>query len=403
MQHLLQNLLQRWEQAFDEPEALFHYKSLVKTILYADGLRFDLEKFDRNSFPSGGPMSNEKDGIEPRALHEYGFNADGFPCYVTFRHDYNEITWEGLYSYSDTFVEYVEYCLNTGVPSAIQRVIYQGKRKVSYQSISINGRGSAYSRAQMSKEEIIHKIKNDDFSIISTVTQFHYDFTKIKKATNIHITPSIGQFSSYDEYTYDENQNLDAIRRFFEEGNNRLIYCKVPEGMSAESIIENVAQEMAKSISEALAQQDIEEPIAFLELNYHYADNYIPLLVWKTAREVEDQLANNEFEFINEYHDAIQPDRVSFEKLFAMLELMMDESDDASLGRVMLRRAASLLTTNKLSGIVKVSNDFAAYAVDWSIEGHSNEHFEEILLECGVKANVIKEWKKKGILPDPLK
>jgi hypothetical protein len=65
----------------------------------------------------------------------------------------------------------------------------------------------------------------------------------------------------------------------------------------------------------------------------------------------------------------------------------------------MLRKAAHLLTKNKLFGKVKVSDDFAVYAIDWSLEGHSDEDFEEILKECGVEADVIEHWKQTGMLP----
>jgi hypothetical protein len=348
-------------------------------------------------------MIKDKDDIVPMALHEYGFNTQGLPCFVTFRHDYNQITWEGFYTYSDSLVEYVEFCLNTGVPSALTRVEFRESKKVSFQSIVVNGRGSGngYSLSQLSKEEIISKIRNDGFSIISTVTCYDYGLTgKIEKASSIHITPGIGKFTSYDEYTYDENQNLDTIRTFFEQGTNRLTYSRLPEGIDPESLVENLARAMAISISETLVDQNLEQPIALLELNYHYADNYNPLLVWQTAQEVAEKLTNNEFGFIPDYYDdAVRAETLPFEKLFAQLEQMMEERDDSNLGRIMLRKAAYLLTRDALFGKVKVSDDFAAYAIDWSIEGHSDARFEEILGECGVQVGVIEIWKQRGMLP----
>ena len=69
------------------------------------------------------------------------------------------------------------------------------------------------------------------------------------------------------------------------------------------------------------------------------------------------------------------------------------------LGRSMLRKAAYILTRNKLFGKLNITEDFTAYAIDWFIEGHSDAHFEAILRECGVEAGVIEKWKQKGILP----
>lgn len=402
MESLLEQLLQRWEQAFDNLETLPGHKAQVKTTLYSDGSRYNLEKFDGKLFPSDGPLAKDKEGISPIGLHEYGFNAQGLPCYTTSRHDYNQITWEGFYTYSDTHAEYIDFCLNTGVPSDLKRMEFQEGRKVSFQSIVINGRGSGYSLSQMSKEEVISLIRNDGFSIIATVTRYEYGLTdKIEKSSSIHITPGIGKFTSYDEYTYDKNQTLDTIRTFFEQGTDRLTYCRVPENMSPESLVESLAEEMAGLIAETLADQHLTQPIALLELSYHYADNYIPLLVCQSAQEVAEKLANEEFTFIPDYYDdALQVETKPIEHLFARLEEMMEEKDDMKLGRKMLRKAAALLTRSKLFGKMKVTDDFAAYAIDWSIEGHSDAHFEEILLECGVEAGTIKIWKQKGILPE---
>lgn len=400
MEKLLEQLLDRWELAFDQLETLGTYKAQVVTTRYSAGSRYNLDRFDWNSFPSDGPMVNNKGDIDAISLHEYGFNAEGRPCYTAFKHDYNQIFWEGFYTYSDTLVEYVEFCLTTGVPSALMRMQFREHKKISFQSIIINGRGSGYPLSDMSKEEIINKIKNDGFSVISTVTRYDYDSNgRIEKASNIHITPGLGKFTSYDEYTYDNDQSLDTIRTFFEQGTNRLTYSKLTEGMSPESLTESLAEAMARSVSETLADQNIEQPIAFLELSYHYADNYSPILVWHTAQDVADKVASNEFDFIPDYSDTLQVETRPFEILFAQLQQMMQELNNSNLGRILLRKAAYLLTKNALFGKVNVSDDFAAYAIDWSIEGHSNESFEEILRECGVRADVIEIWKQKGILP----
>jgi hypothetical protein len=404
MEKLLEQILQRWEQAFDELEELPDHKAQVKMTQYADGLRYDLAKFGWNSFPADGSMTENKEDIDPRNLHEYGFNAQGRPCYVTFGHDHNQLTWEGFYSYSDTLVEYVEYCLSSGVPSVLVRLEFREGRKLSLQRVMVNGRGSVYFLSHSSKEAIVNKIRTDGFTLIATVTGYDYSPKgRVEKASSIHISPGIGRFSSHDEYTYDENEALDTIRTYFDKGTNRLSYCRLAEDMIPESLMESLAEAMALSVSKALADQGLEQPITLLELNYHYADNYIPLLVWQTAGEVEERLANNEFDFHHDaYHNSPQVEILPFERLFAQLEQMMEERDETDLGRVMLTKAASLLTKNKLFGQVRVSHEFTAFAIDWSIEGHSDEEIEQILRECGMEEEVAKIWKQKGMLPNDL-
>ncbi len=47
---LMDRLLARWTQAFDELNTLDHYKALVKTYRYAGAPRFSLSRFDNQQF-----------------------------------------------------------------------------------------------------------------------------------------------------------------------------------------------------------------------------------------------------------------------------------------------------------------------------------------------------------------
>jgi hypothetical protein len=399
MKDLLQQLLQRWEQAFDEIDQLTYHKSQVTTIQYAEGFRYNLSSYSPDSFPSQGAMLEKPGDSDQDNLYEYGINDKGRPCFVTFKHVFNGISWEGYYTYSDALAEYVEYCLNTGIPSVIDRLNFLDGKKVSYQSLHINTRGSMFSSNPRSKKEIIDFIKNDDHSLIYTITSYLYGHdNRIEKTTSLHNMPGIGQYTTYDEYAYDEHHNLDTIRTFFKNGDNRLSYCRVPENITTTALIETVAQAMAQSISETLLKAEIRQPIHILELNYRFADSYIPLLVYKSAPSVNEQVVSY-FDFTNEYYNGVQVDILPFEREFAQLEQLMNEIGDMGLGRTMLRKTAYLLTTSKIFGKTKTTGDFAAYAVDLSLEGHSHEEFEEILIECGLTPTDIEYWKEKGILP----
>jgi hypothetical protein len=251
----------------------------------------------------------------------------------------------------------------------------------------------------MSKEDIIHRIKNDGFSLLYTVTSFQYGASdKIEKAFSKHKSPGIGEFTSHDEYTYDKNGELDTIRTFFEQGSDRLTYCRIPENTDPESLMDELAANMAQAVLTALVNGEIEQPIALLELSYHYSDNYYPFLVYQSAQEVEQTLESEDFSFTPTFYDeTLSVDTSPFERLFDQLQQMMEEKHDRTLGRTMLRKTAALLTTYQLFGEIAVTDDFAAYAIDWSIEGHSDEHFQDILLECGVEPAHLEFWRQKGM------
>lgn len=365
---------------------------------YAEGSRYDLRKFDWHSFPADGPLQLDKEGIDDSSLHEYGFNTNGLPCYTTFKHVHNKIAWEGVYIYEETCIEYIEYCLNTGVPSLISRMEFKDGKKVAYQSISANGGGSGY--GWLSKEDIIKTMRNDDHSFIIEITDFEHDVTgKIKRASSINFFPGSGQYTSHDEYAYDDMQVLDTIRRF-NDGYDRLIYCRRPDNVSPEQLVEEVAAALAKEIAERLTVSQIELPLAFLELGYRLGDNYVPYLTCRSERYVAEKVAKKEMVFIDiNYNESVDMSIKPIERLWAQLEGLMEDDDHLGIGTDMIRKAAFLLTKNRLFGKLQVTDTFAAYAVDWSIEGHGDEEFEEILTECGVEAEVLTIWKQTGILP----
>ncbi|WP_440133575.1 hypothetical protein [Chitinophaga sancti] len=392
MDKLLDQLIIRWEQAFDDIKNLPAYKAAVKTTQYAENTRYNLEKFDKNSFPSDGALSNKKQS------YQYGFNDQGLPCYVAFNHDHNKLFWEGYYNYTDKLAEYIEFNINTGTPSAITRVIFENGRKVLTQRLFVNGGGAGYAHLKDARAELIRKYKENADSFFLTASRFLFDQEgKVIRSEGIHITPGIGKYTSHNEYTYVDNQ-LDKIKTFDANGNGRLTFSRNRDNLSQEALVEKLSMAMAQEITNTLHHQEINEPLALLELGYHYADNYLPLLGIQTQQQIAERRDKGELAFITDnYLDAII-DISSFEDLFAQMEQLMEEKSDMKIGRTTLTRAAAILTETKLFGKIKTTGDFAAFAIDWSIEGHSTEHLVEILLECGVKKETITKWKENKLL-----
>jgi len=397
MKELLDDLLQRWEQAFDDIHLIDYYGDAVNTIQYSSGSRYDISKFNRTSFPSGGPMIEDSRGLEHSDLYKYGFNETGLPCYVEFGHVYNKVAWKGFYTYSGDEVKYIEFCLNTGVPSVFARMVFLDGRKVMLQHLVVNSRGSGY--PHLTPQERINELKNDESSFFITATSFKYEGDRINTSSSIHNTPGLGMYTTTGEYIYDETGVLEKIRTFFEDGRSQLSYCRNKENLDLAALIDKLASAMASAIVEVLTYQNIQEPIALLELYYHLGDNYHPILSWQSTKEIEEKIQRGDIPFINDKYGGPGVDITPFEDLFVLLEQMMNENDDMEPGSVMLRKACTILTEGKLFGKIEATEDFAAYAIDWSIEGHNDEEFEEILSECGVTQDVIAIWRQKGMLP----
>ncbi|NIG56950.1 hypothetical protein [Chitinophaga sp. Cy-1792] len=398
MEAQFENLLQYWKSLLSPADSISLASSQVQTTLYSDGSRYKLDDYTKTGFPAGGPMLAESETMEGHPLDAWGLNADGLPCYTRAVHAYNQLVWEGYYQYSENQVAYIEYCINTGLPSKVQRLTFEGDKKISAEWLSLNGRGSMENLTGYTPDEMVEELRNDAHTLIVNITRYDYDQEgKISQASHFYISPGGGQFTAHSVYNYDQHHQLDNIRQFFENG-SRLTYSKLSAEETPETIVARMAEVLAGAILRALKSATITEPLALLELGYRYVDSYIPLLTCIPAADFERSLKNGESTFPPEYDAFLQVDELPFEQLYSKLETLMEEMDDYELGRTMIRLAARHLTANKLEEMIPVTEDFCAYAVDWSIEGHDNENLKEILLECGVSETVVNKWEDAGLL-----
>lgn len=399
MIELYNDIFERWVKAIDEIDTIREHREKIQTIKYAPSFRYDLKNYHHSDIRAGGIFYDQQPN-EEIDYHIYGFDNNGLPIHVSYEHRWNKIHWEGLYNYSDRRVEYLEFCLETNVPSCIQVVKYENNRKTSFQHFNLNGRGSTFPLLKDSKEIFIERIKNDQYSIISNVERYVYNADRIVKAECFSVSPGLGQFHYEKRYAYDDQGELTEVKSFFPNGSSQLEYVRVPGeiNLNTQNLLYSLAERIAESIIESLLKHDIEQPICLLELNYRRLDRYLPLIKALSLFEKEEIISHCEgpevleLLFITGYNNYIDIDSNVFEQQLQQLIQLMEEREDFDLGTDMLRKTASILTLNKLDQKIAVSDDFVAYAIDWEMEG---QEFEEILKECGQSPEIIEEWKAK--------
>jgi hypothetical protein len=411
MIQLMDRLLQRWIESFDELETIDRYKLLVKTYRYAGAPRFDLKRFENGQFSDKKTWTVGKEAPDWRTTFTYGLNEQGLPCYMTARQNYNKAEWAGFYTYSEQFVEHLEFSLATGVPSCFQRIEYQDGKKMLNLSLRVNGGGSYFQDQVLSKEERARQMINNPNNLILSLDSYQFDeHGKVIGAEGIHRMPGLPQYTTSDEYTYDAHDTLLTIRRFFSQGADRLIYSQIPKGISAEMIIDKLAAALSVAIVDALVDdrqkeairsestQSTDETIGLVNLSYSYADNYYPLAGYQLVRTIKQDLEEGIFDFFSFVRSADNIETRNLQELYAQLDQLMNEENNRKLGRDMLRKTAAILIRTRLHDRLPVSDDFGALALDGHIEGHSEEQMEEILLACGNDADIIRLWKQKGML-----
>jgi hypothetical protein len=399
-----QDLLSRWKHAFNETVQLQQHKEKIVTEKYIPGFRYELKDYGTPLFLKPEErLFPEARSREISDYHYYGFTEDGMPCYTSFGHRVSKESWEGYYSYNNDVVEYVEYCMETGIPSTIKRFIYKDGQKAVYQSLSVNSRGSIPIYKGVPKEQIINGIIDDQHSLFCTIEHYTIENGRILKADCIGITPGVGEYNYEDIYSYDAGGKLDEIRTVREGGKTTLAYVQLNNNIDIVQLSSAVSENMALAIIDTLQEADIEVPLSLLEINYKFVTEYMPLLTPRSLAFTDEITQEHEDEDIFDLiflstevsHAYMALNAGSFERLFRQFIQIIEREEKWEMGTAMLRRVAYLLTTSKLNNRIPVGEEFAAYAIDWESD---MEEFEDILQECGVAGTVISSWKDRGWL-----
>jgi hypothetical protein len=388
-------LIQRWKDAFDEIGLINDYEKKVVSVKYASTFRYDLRDYSSGKIKAGGKMTSERPEAESN-FHEYGFDKDGFPAINKFRHNWNKVDWAGYFKKERDLIEYIEFCLNTNIPSCVQRVVLKNGRKVTFQSLSINGRGSGTYNA-LSREYLIEKIINDNFSLMYSIEEYFFDNNSISKANGLAYGPGVEEYEYEDIYRYHENGKLKMIKTYFADGQSRVRYYKSLDKLSLTQRMNNLSQKIAEAIINYLRGVKIDSPLFYLELSYRAVENYWPSLVLFTELDKEKSLKEGRSPLLPDWlaRGYIYIPQTEIEEDLQEFFQIMEETENWMSGTKMLRSAAKILTTSKLNGVIATSDDFVAYSIDGSLE--ANE-LPKILLESGADKSQIKRWKKAGWL-----
>jgi hypothetical protein len=385
-----EQLINRWIKAFDEIGEINLVASRTVKIKYAEASRFDLHDYNNGRVKQGGKLFDKKPD-DKSDYHEYGLDQTGFPTVTKFRHSWNKIDWIGYYKREESFVEYIEFCLNTKVPSAINRIIFEKGKKSSFQFLKING-GASYFHVS-TKEEIVKDILNSETFLMFSIQEYEYENNLITKAFGLANTPGIGEFTFNDFYNYNGEKELLEIKRYFEKWPVQIEYIK-PSGRSMTVLLKELAELFVKYIINILLRNDTKDRLCFLVLSYHYCDDFWPSLEIVTE-ETREQALNDDMDYLllnNEIYENITSKTESpklLKKDFKEFTQRMEAFDNYNWGRRFLIQISKILTQNKLEGLIPVTDDFVVFPIDWTL----TEDIGEILIKCGAKKSKVKEWK----------
>lgn len=169
---IFDELIAGWAKAIDEIDVLNQYQKDVVAVKFATEPCFELEDFVPGSFfPRNAFLDNIPSPV-PYTYEEYGFRANGLPCYCKTMSRDGAPIFAGFYRYTYEKVEFVQYNLSIGVPCLFQRIVFEDGRKLRFMHAVANGSGAAFSGK--SREQAVVAAKSDERSIFLYVRHFEY-------------------------------------------------------------------------------------------------------------------------------------------------------------------------------------------------------------------------------------
>jgi hypothetical protein len=166
--------------------------------------------------------------------------------------------------------------------------------------------------------------------------------------------------------------------------------------VSPDILVNQLSENLANLIVDHLEAASISEPLIIVDLFYHYADIYFPLVSYLTIDRLRQPPGPGGILF-EQKKGPIHLDPSSVEQqMDQLMELEWSQEGLPDIGRTMIRKTAAILNQTRLWGRIATHDLFGAFAVDGTVEGHSFEQWEEILTACGINAQQRAAWKKLG-------
>jgi hypothetical protein len=388
MTNLYNDLYERWRQAYSEIHKLAAYKAGGRTIRYADNFRYPLPGYTSDDFPAGGPLTIER---TTSTITTYYLDTAGRPVFVSFGNPQERLyQWQGFYSYSPDLVEYVEFNLATGNPSDLGRLVFADGKKMSYQRLSLSGKGT--------NTVSVDDIRDDIMARTITIEEYSFDGDRMVEVDCLYSGSGPGLVQYKKAYNYLKTGELDTIQSIYDDGRTQLIYVRPDPNFNEEHALDKLANRLAALIIDTLVANNVQQPVALLDLSYRTIRSWVPTINAASQSDKEAVLENwqgkDVFEnlFIPPSYNSIDLDIAHIERTWRQFFDHVDSKDRWDLGKKMLRRAARLLTLGKLGGKLAVTDEFVAYALDGEFEINQ---LPDVLLDCGLPETTLLKWKEK--------
>ena len=295
LQNLRLALIELWKSAFSEINTLKMYEKEAISSVFSLSSRYELDNCtSTNKITAGGKVSKVRPA-ETENYYEYGLDTEGYVVYSKSQHAWNKVYWAGFYKRAADSIEYIEFNLNTRVPSKVQRVTFEKGRIISRQTLIINGGGGQ--KITQPIDTFMETILNNPHALFIDVQVYLYENDNVFKVVGLSEMDDLMPFTYTDFYKYDEFDKLSEIKTHYANGQIVLKYIKPKTKTSINEQVNIVAEKLANWAINKLKNTVFDSPLAFLHLHYRCVVDYLPYIIPATEKGVEKSKKEKDFHY----------------------------------------------------------------------------------------------------------
>lgn len=323
--------------------------------------------------------------------HECGLDADG-RLLVERVYDYREQASEAYVLYGDALTEIVEFGPKPHIPIRNERIVIDEGHVVRHESFRLNGYTPKYAEKAHSPDGLIAWL--GPLGRFLHVEDYRYDGPLLAAIDGYGEVPGLGPHRYTERFSHDADGSLTGIDRQWADGTVQVVYRPRRKGQGTDELRRTAVTQLVGAVAETVRAAAPDGPVYCLELSYQEIAQYFPPLITLGFERDRSVIREADLVFRPMLSGGRTLELPNPDSLAACRQLDQEGrgGGDWRLGERMLREAAVALTRHDWSGIMDVTADFVAFALDPEMTEL------EDALQASAPAESIADWKSRGWL-----
>ena len=325
---------------------------------------------------------------------ESGLAAEG-RLLVERVYDYRHEPHETLILHGEAMTEVVTFAPEPRLPLGSARIVRADGRVVRHVAFRLNGYTPKFAEVGRSPDRLVEWLGPNGRFL--TAEDYHWDGEVLREVEVYLEMPGIGPARSRDRFSYADDGSLAGIDRVWADESVQAVYRPRRRGQTLDALRVEAIAELVPAIVDAVRHAAIAERAYCLELGYRAVSQHYPPLITVglddhragLRRDQDLDLAYRPVLLGGRGVELRDPDRLKSCRLYDQEVRAAERWEE---GRRMLREAAAELTKKDWRGILEVTHDFLAFAIDPEMDDL------ETALAASVGQQQIAAWKARGWL-----